>query len=69
VFILPDYQGRGLGKWLVATILDYPELRTVGRWALSTEDAHEFYQRFGFTAEQDHQQFMSYRPHQSKIDL
>jgi len=37
VFILPDYQGQGLGKWLVATILNHPELQEVRRWALYTK--------------------------------
>jgi GNAT superfamily N-acetyltransferase len=64
VFILPEYQGRGLGKWLVATILNHPELQLVGRWGLFTKDAHDLYQRFGFTVQEDPQQFMVYRPNQ-----
>jgi GNAT superfamily N-acetyltransferase len=66
VFILPAYQGQGLGKWLVSTILNHPEMQLVGRWALFTEDAQGLYQQFGFVNEQDPQRFMIYRPHQPK---
>jgi GNAT superfamily N-acetyltransferase len=66
VFILPEYQSQGLGKWLVSTILNYPELQLVGRWALFTKDAQDLYRQFGFDIEQDPQMFMSYRPHRPK---
>jgi GNAT superfamily N-acetyltransferase len=48
VFVLPEYRGQGLSKWLVATILDHPELRDVWRWLLATRDAHGLYAQFGF---------------------
>ncbi len=48
VFILPEYRGRGLGKWLVQTMLDHPELRTLRRWSLLTQDAHGLYAKCGF---------------------
>jgi GNAT superfamily N-acetyltransferase len=48
VFILPEHRGRGLGKWLVETVLNHPELRDLPRWTLSTRDAHDLYARFGF---------------------
>lgn len=69
MFILSDYQGQNLGKWLVATILDHSELQSVRRWALYTQDAHELYRRFGFDAEQEPQRYMSYRPHFSNSEL
>jgi len=49
VFVLTPYRRRGLGKWLVECILDYPELKYVRSWMLSTWDAHELYSRYGFT--------------------
>jgi len=49
VFIVPDYQGRGLGTWLIETIVAHPELRGLRRWLLATADAHGLYARFGFT--------------------
>ncbi len=48
VFILPAHRGRGLSKWLVATILAHPELQGLRRWALATRDAHGLYRQFGF---------------------
>jgi len=48
VFVLPEYRGRGLSKWLMKTILEHDELQGFRRWVLSTRDAHSLYQRFGF---------------------
>ncbi|MCX6047520.1 MAG: GNAT family N-acetyltransferase [Chloroflexi bacterium] len=48
VFILPAHQGHGLGKWLIQTILQAPELQNVGRLTLNTRDAHGLYAQFGF---------------------
>jgi GNAT superfamily N-acetyltransferase len=48
VFVLEEYRGKGLGKWLVESVLDYPTFEPVRRWLLATEDAHELYRRYGF---------------------
>ncbi|CAN5685594.1 GNAT family N-acetyltransferase [soil metagenome] len=48
VFILPTHQGHGLGKWLIQTILQVPELQNIGRWTLNTRDAHGLYAQSGF---------------------
>ena len=49
VFIIEDYRGRGLSKWLLEIIVSHPELQGLRRWVLATKDAHELYRRFGFT--------------------
>ncbi|MFI6828563.1 GNAT family N-acetyltransferase [Kribbella sp. NPDC050241] len=49
VFVVPEQRGHGLGKFVVATLLDHPELQGVRRVMLGTEDAHELYRRHGFT--------------------
>ncbi|MCX6317945.1 MAG: GNAT family N-acetyltransferase [Bacteroidetes bacterium] len=49
VFILPDYRGRGLSKWLIETIQSHPELQQLRRWMLGTRDAHGLYEQFGWT--------------------
>jgi len=49
VFVLPEYQGRGLGSWLVSCILAHPELQNLRRWTLATQDAHGLYEKHGFT--------------------
>ena len=48
VFILESYRGRGLGSWLVETVLAHGRLQGLRGWGLKTIDAAEFYQRFGF---------------------
>lgn len=48
VFVLPEHRGRGVGKLLVSSILEHPELRPMKRWLLATADAHELYRRYGF---------------------
>jgi GNAT superfamily N-acetyltransferase len=48
VYILEPYRGRGLSKWLMSAILDHPELASVRRFTLNTDDAHGLYAQFGF---------------------
>src|SRR5262249_43854229 len=48
VFVLEDYRGRGLGKWLIETVMAHPQLQGFRRWSLLTRDAHLLYQGFGF---------------------
>jgi GNAT superfamily N-acetyltransferase len=50
VFVLEPFRGRGLGRWLVQTVLGYPKLQSVPRWRLVTEDAQALYCQMGFTA-------------------
>lgn len=50
VFVLPEFRGRGIGKLLMENILAHPELRTIVRYTLGTQDAHRFYAQFGFGA-------------------
>ncbi len=40
VFILPSYQGNGLGKWLVECIVDHPDVKAVRRILLKTRVMH-----------------------------
>lgn len=48
VYILPDFRGQGLSKWLMKTIMEYPELQGLRRWILATADAHGLYKQFGW---------------------
>ncbi|MGB8510342.1 MAG: GNAT family N-acetyltransferase [Pyrinomonadaceae bacterium] len=48
VFIVTEYRGRGLSKWLMEVILSHAELQGFRRWVLATKDAHELYRQFGF---------------------
>jgi len=49
VFILPDARGAGLGKELVATMIDHGPGASF-RWTLHTADAHGLYRQYGFAA-------------------
>ena len=47
VFVLPAYQGRGLGTELVRDAVESGSLRDLS-WHLGTRDAHGLYRKFGF---------------------
>jgi GNAT superfamily N-acetyltransferase len=59
VFILESHQGHGLGKWLVQTILEHPDLQGLRRWMLATRDAHGLYAQFGFEALENPDRYMT----------
>ena len=48
VFIIEEYRGRGLSKWLMQIIMSHPDLQGLRRMMLATRDAHELYKKFGF---------------------
>ena len=50
VFVREDYRGRGIGKWLMESILAHPELQGLRRWLLATRDAHGLYSQYGYTS-------------------
>jgi N-acetylglutamate synthase-like GNAT family acetyltransferase len=58
VFIHEDYRARGLGKWLMQTIMNHPDLVSMRRWLLVTSDAHGLYRQFGFTSIDDPERWM-----------
>jgi GNAT superfamily N-acetyltransferase len=48
VFVLPEYRGRGLGRWLVECMLSHEALEGIPSWMLGTKDAHGLYEKFGY---------------------
>jgi N-acetylglutamate synthase-like GNAT family acetyltransferase len=48
VFVDTAYRGRSIGKWMVESIVNHPELSLVKKLRLRTEDAHGLYRQFGF---------------------
>ena len=48
VYILKDFRGKGLSKWLMDVIVGHPELQGLRRWILATKDAHTLYEKVGF---------------------
>lgn len=53
VYVAHEHRGRGLGKWLVACVLEHPDLQGLRRFALATADAHGLYARFGWAPAED----------------
>ncbi|QWX84605.1 GNAT family N-acetyltransferase [Cellulophaga sp. HaHaR_3_176] len=49
VFVLKEYRGKGLSKWLINEIMNHPDLQGLRRWILLTNTAEWLYKKFGFT--------------------
>lgn len=49
VVVHDDYQGAGLGRKLVETVLSHPHMSSVERVYLMTTNQKRFYERVGFT--------------------
>lgn len=49
VFVLPEWRGRELSKFLMSCVKSHPALQHLRRWLLMTADAHGLYTQFGFT--------------------
>jgi GNAT superfamily N-acetyltransferase len=62
VFVLEEARGQGLGQWLVASIMEHPDLQGLRRWSLATRDAHSLYARYGFAPLANPDRMMEYRP-------
>lgn len=60
VFVIPEYRGQGLSKWLMETILACPFLQEVKIFSLYTKDAHGLYEKFGFRRLDDPERFHKY---------
>ena len=48
VYVLEGSRTKGLGKWLIDTVMSHPDLQGLRRFQLVTRDAHGLYKRFGF---------------------
>lgn len=48
VFVLAEWQGRGLGDWLISQVMAHASLQRLRRFQLVTRDAHPLYERHGF---------------------
>jgi GNAT superfamily N-acetyltransferase len=62
VFILESHRGKGLSKWLMKIIIEYPELQGLRSWMLKTLDAHTLYKQFGFTQPKFPERVMEFSP-------
>lgn len=48
VYVLEEFRGKGLSKWLMETVTAHPDLQGLRRWILLTGDAHGLYRQFGW---------------------
>ena len=62
VFIDEKLRGKGLGKWLIESILAHPGLQDLRRIILATRDAHKLYEQLGFTPFPNPERYMVYNP-------
>jgi GNAT superfamily N-acetyltransferase len=58
VFVLEEFRGRGLSKWLMQQIVSHPDLQGLRRLILGTRDAHGLYAQVGFRALTSPDRFM-----------
>lgn len=49
VFVLEPHRGQGLGRALVRSAVEHPDMVNLQRQVLATADAHSLYADFGFT--------------------
>jgi GNAT superfamily N-acetyltransferase len=62
VYILESERGSGLGKALIACVMDHPDVSGVRRHLLATRDAHGLYARYGFGPLERTERFMVIEP-------
>jgi GNAT superfamily N-acetyltransferase len=58
VYVLEEHRGKGLSKWMIALIMEHPNLQGLRRWILRTSDAHELYRKFGWADVTDTSRWM-----------
>lgn len=61
VYVLQEYRGQGLARWLMEVIMAHPALQGLRRFTLVTRDAHGLYSRFGFRPLQNPENHMEVR--------
>lgn len=49
VYVLEEYRGQGLAKWMMACVRSHPALQGLRRFVLITRDAHGLYEQYDFT--------------------
>jgi N-acetylglutamate synthase-like GNAT family acetyltransferase len=62
VIVAEGMRGRGIGSWLVESIVAHPALKGLRRIALWTRDAPRLYARHGFSTDLPASTYMELRP-------
>lgn len=58
VIVASDARGRGFGSWMVAALVEHPDLQGLRRMTLLTRDAQTLYEKFGFSARPSRSTYM-----------
>ncbi len=66
LFVLPEYQGNGLGKAMVEFIIKHPSLKSL-YGLLLTADAHGLYEKYGFENSEEIQRKFMMKPRASNL--
>lgn len=61
VFIINEYRGNGLSKWLMECTVNHPDVKDLRTWMLATKDAHGLYGKFGFKPLEEPEKYMRKR--------
>ena len=67
VFVLPEFRQLGVATALIKFLLQHKDLQGLRRFMLCTKDAHNLYQKFGFS--QINQPAMMMQIHQKNLYL
>ena len=65
-FVLDEYQGKGVGKLLIKSVMSFPIIQHIDKWMLATKDAHGLYAKFGFETIKDPSKLMDKMRERSK---
>ncbi len=68
VYVLESHRTRGLGKWLIETVMAHPDLQGQRRFQLVTRDAHGLYSRHGFAPPAHPERHMEIFKHGMYVD-
>lgn len=58
VFVVNQYRGKGLSKWMMEIVTMESDLKDVQKMSLCTDDAHGLYAQYGFQLIKNPEKFM-----------
>ena len=67
VIVDESARGKGIGSWMVETVLVHPDLQGLRRIALWTRSARALYERYGFSTNLPASTYMEMRPGPSGV--